>query len=63
MKIWVIRNIKNIFIHIRTSLKVIFLIIVSAILVFGLISIFYKITYSVGLGEKRCRIKVAIGLQ
>ena len=45
----ILRNIKNIFIHIRTSLKVIFLIIVSAILVFGLISIFYKITYSVGL--------------
>lgn len=45
----ILRNIKNLFIHIRSSLKFIFLIIVSATLIVSIISFFYKITYSVTL--------------
>lgn len=45
----ILRNIKNIFVHIRSSLKFIFLIIVAGILITGIVSYFYKITYSVTL--------------
>lgn len=45
----ILRNIKNIFVHIRSSLKFIFLIIVAGILITSIISYFYKITYSVTL--------------
>lgn len=41
---------KNIFIHIRSSLKLIFLVIIASVLVIGIISLFYKVTYSVSLG-------------
>ena len=46
---FILRNIKNIFIHIRSSLKLIFLIIIAAILIISMISLFYKVTYSVTL--------------
>lgn len=45
----ILRSIKNIFVHIRSSLKVIFLILIAAALVVGIISLFYRITYSVNL--------------
>ena len=45
----ILRSIKNIFVHIRRSLKVIFLILIAAALVVGIISLFYRITYSVSL--------------
>lgn len=45
----ILRSIKNIFVHIRSSLKFIFLIIVAGILITGIVSYFYKITYSVTL--------------
>lgn len=45
----ILRNIKNIFVHIRSSLKFIFLIIVAGILITSIVSYFYKITYSVTL--------------
>lgn len=45
----ILRSIKNIFVHIRSSLKVIFLILVAAALVVGIISLFYRVTYSVSL--------------
>lgn len=45
----ILRSIKNIFIHIRSSLKLIFLIVISAILIISIISLFYKVTYSVTL--------------
>ena len=35
--------------HIRSSLKLIFLIIISSILAIGIVSLFYKVTYSVSL--------------
>ena len=45
----ILRSIKNIFVHIRSSLKFIFLIIIAGILITSIISYFYKITYSVTL--------------
>ena len=45
----ILKSIKNIFIHIRSSLKVILMIMVAAILIIGIISIFYKPTYEVTL--------------
>lgn len=45
----ILRSIKNVFIHIRSSLKLIFLIIIAAILIVSLISVFYKVTYTVTL--------------
>ena len=45
----ILRNIKNLFVHIRSSLKFIFLIIIAGILITSIISYFYKITYSVTL--------------
>lgn len=48
----IIGNIKNIFIHIRSSLKLIFLIIISLAIIIGIISFFYKPTYSVTLNDE-----------
>lgn len=45
----ILRNIKNIFVHIRSSLKFIFLIIIATILIIGIISLVYKPMYSVTL--------------
>lgn len=45
----ILRTIKNIFVHIRSSLKFIFLVIVAGILITSIVSYFYKITYSVTL--------------
>ena len=45
----ILRTIKNIFVHIRSSLKFIFLVVVAGILITSIISYFYKITYSVTL--------------
>ena len=46
---YILRGIKNIFIHVRSSLKFVFLIAIAAIIVTSIISLFYKITYSVTL--------------
>lgn len=46
---YILRGIKNIFIHVRSSLKFVFLIAIAAIIVISIISLFYKITYSVTL--------------
>jgi len=43
----ILKNIKNVFVHIRGSLKVILMVIISAILIISIISIFYKPTYEV----------------
>lgn len=40
---------KNLFVHIRSSLKLILLIVIASILGIGIVSLFYKITYSVNL--------------
>jgi len=45
----ILGNIKNIFVHIRSSLKLIFLVIISLAIIIGIISFFYKPTYSVTL--------------
>lgn len=45
----ILKSIKNIFIHIRSSLKLIIIVAISAILITGIISIFYKPTYAVTL--------------
>lgn len=45
----ILSSIKNIFVHIRSLLKFIFLIIVAGILITSIVSCFYKITYSVTL--------------
>jgi len=45
----ILKSIKNIFVHIRSSLKLILMIVVAAILIIGIISIFYKPTYAVTL--------------
>lgn len=45
----ILKNIRNIFVHVKSSLKLIIMIIISAILITGIISIFYKPTYSVTL--------------
>lgn len=43
----ILRSIKNIFVHVRSSLKVLFLIMISTALIVGLISLVYKPMYSV----------------
>ena len=43
----ILRSIKNIFVHIRSSLKFIFLLIIATILIVGIISLVYKPMYSV----------------
>ena len=48
----ILRTIKNIFVHIRSSLKFIFLVIVSGILITSIVSYFYKIAYSVTLDNE-----------
>ena len=45
----ILLTIKNIFVHIRSSLKLIFLIIISATIIIGIISVFYRPTYAVSL--------------
>ena len=45
----ILKGIKSVFVHIRSSLKVILMIIISAILIIGIISVFYKPTYAVTL--------------
>ena len=45
----ILLTIKNIFVHIRSSLKLIFLIIISAAIIIGIISVFYRPTYAVSL--------------
>ena len=45
----ILRNVKNVFVHIRGSLKILLMIIISAILIIGLILAFYKPTYAVTL--------------
>lgn len=45
----ILKNIKNVFVHIRSSLKIILMVIIAAILIIGIISIFYKPTYAVTL--------------
>lgn len=45
----ILKSIKNIVVHIRSSLKLILMIMVAAILIIGVISIFYKPTYEVTL--------------
>ena len=48
----ILKGIKRTFIHVRSSLKIIFLIIIACILAVSIISLFYKITYSVSLNGK-----------
>ena len=45
----ILRNIKNIFVHIRSSLKFAFLIFIATTLIIGIISLVYKPMYSVTL--------------
>ena len=45
----ILRNIKSIFVHIRSSLKFIFLIIIAMTIIIGIISLVYKPMYSVKL--------------
>ena len=45
----ILKGIKNIFVHIRSSLKLIIMIIISAIIIVGIIFTFYRPTYSVTL--------------
>lgn len=45
----ILRGIKNIFVHVRSSLKFIFLIIIATVLIAGIISLVYKPMYSVTL--------------
>lgn len=45
----ILRSIKNIFVHVRSSLKFIFLIIVATVLIAGIISLVYRPMYSVTL--------------
>ena len=45
----ILKNIKNIFIHIRSSIKFLFLITVAAVLIIGIISLVYRPMYSVTL--------------
>ena len=44
-----ISNIKKVFIHVRSSLKFIFLLIISVIIIIGIVSLVYKPTYTVEL--------------
>lgn len=43
----ILKTIKNIFVHIRSSLKLILMVIISTLLIIGIISVFYKPSYSV----------------
>lgn len=43
----ILKNIKNLFVHIRSSIKLILIVLISGILITGIISIFYKPTYAV----------------
>ena len=45
----ILKNIKKAFVHVRSSLKIIFLIIISAILVLAILSISYQPMYSVAI--------------
>lgn len=45
----ILRNIKNLFVHIRSSLKFAFLIIIATVIIVGIISLVYKPMYSVTL--------------
>ena len=45
----ILTNIKNVFVHIRSSLKLIFLMIMSAALIIGIIAFFYKPVFAVSL--------------
>ena len=45
----ILKSMKNIFMHIRSSFKFIFLIIIASIFLLGILSLFYKVTYSVNL--------------
>lgn len=45
----ILKSIKNIFIHIRSSLKFIFLVIIATVLIVGIISLVYRPMYSVTL--------------
>ena len=45
----ILRNIKSIFVHVRSSLKFIFLIVIATVLIAGIISLVYKPMYSVTL--------------
>ena len=45
----ILKSIKNIFIHVRSSLKLIFLVIIASAIIISVISFFYKLTYSVSL--------------
>ena len=45
----ILKSIKSVFVHIRSSLKLILMVIISAILIIGIISVFYKPTYAVTL--------------
>ena len=45
----ILKSIKNIFIHVRSSLKLILIVIISAILIIGIIFTFYKPTYAVSI--------------
>ena len=45
----ILKSIKKIFIHVRSSLKITFLIIIACALIISIVSLFYKITYSVSL--------------
>lgn len=45
----ILKNIKSIFVHIRSSLKFIFLLIIATVLIVGIISLVYRPMYSVTL--------------
>ena len=45
----ILRNIKNVFVHIRSSLKFIFLLIIATVIIIGIISLAYRPMYSVTL--------------
>ena len=45
----ILKNIKNLFVHIRSSLKFTFLVIIATIIIIGIISLVYKPMYSVTL--------------
>jgi len=45
----ILRNIKSIFVHIRSSIKFLVLITIAIVLIIGIISLFYKPMYSVSL--------------
>ncbi len=45
----ILKNIKSIFVYIRSSLKFIFLLIIATVIIIGIISLFYKPMYSVTL--------------